>query len=102
MLLVAGNIQLQKLVLQFMVNMAASSQACLQHIWDECFPGRLAAVATSLSGKTALLQHTLLHLGISSCQLAVPTLRHLASRRLSVMSTEHQANDFESYVISIA
>ncbi len=46
----SGHLQLQKPLLQLLVNMAASSSICLQHIWDQCFPGRFAALAKTLSG----------------------------------------------------
>ncbi len=47
----SGHLQLQKPLLQLLVNMAASSSTCLQHIWDQCFPGRFAALAKTLSGR---------------------------------------------------
>ena len=46
----SGHLQLQKPLLQLLVNMAASSSTCLQHIWDQCFPGRFHALAKTLSG----------------------------------------------------
>ncbi|DBA95944.1 TPA: hypothetical protein ACH3X1_001465 [Trebouxia sp. C0004] len=54
------HLQLQKPLLQLLVNMAASSSTCLQHIWDQCFPGRFVALAKTLSEGTAGPLSTLL------------------------------------------
>ena len=48
----AGDIQLVKVILQLLVNMAAASYACLDQIWDDCFPATLAGLGKMICGKT--------------------------------------------------
>ncbi|KAL3153844.1 hypothetical protein ABBQ32_013419 [Trebouxia sp. C0010 RCD-2024] len=49
----AGSLQIQKFLLQLLVNMAASSPTCSQRIWAQLFPDRLAALAEASQEETA-------------------------------------------------
>lgn len=58
----AGNLQMQRLLLQLLVNMAASSSSCLKQIWSQSFPHRLAAFAETSQGTSCVhqeMQHTM-------------------------------------------
>lgn len=54
----AGNLQMQKLLLQLLVNMAASSSSCSKQIWSQSFPDRLVAVAETPQGMSGLHRAT--------------------------------------------
>ena len=57
----ADDSDIQKFVLQLLVNMTASSPVCLELLWAQFFPGRLSALASASQGRLSVQQKTTQH-----------------------------------------